>query len=66
LYWFASYDDSLLIRTLYAGLKVCLMPVQYSLQIKRVVNELVLAPQYLALPVRCRTVSQQALLRRAS
>jgi DNA adenine methylase len=63
LYWFASYDDSPLIRTLYAGLKVCLLPVQYSLQVKRIANELVLAPQYLALPAMCRTMSEHALLR---
>jgi DNA adenine methylase len=59
LYWFASYDDSPLIRTLYAGLKVCLLPVHYSLQVKRIANELVLAPQYMALPVMCRTMSQR-------
>ena len=66
LHWFASYDDSPLIRTLYAGLKVCLLPVQYSLQVKRIANELVLAPQYLALPALCRSMSQRELLRNVS
>ena len=66
LYWFASYDDSPLIRTLYAGLKVCWLPVQYSLQVKRTANELALGPRYLALPALCRAMSQQALLSNVS
>lgn len=66
LHWFASYDDTPLIRTMYAGHKVCLLPIQYSLQVKRVENELVLAPQHLALPAECRPMSEQALLRNVS
>lgn len=66
LHWFASYDDSPLIRSLYAGLKICLMPIQYSLQVKRIESELVLAPHHLALPVLCRPMSQRELLFRVS
>jgi DNA adenine methylase len=54
LHWFASYDDAALIRRLYAGSQVCLLPIQYSLQVKRVANELAIAPHYLSLPALCR------------
>ncbi len=66
LCWFASYDDSPLIRKLYAGLKVCVLPVQYSLQVKRVAAELALAPQHVALPALCRPILQPAHFRIAS
>lgn len=54
LHWFASYDDTTLIRRLYAGSQVCLLPIQYSLQVKRVANELAIAPHYLSLPALCK------------
>jgi DNA adenine methylase len=54
VHWFASYDDAALIRRLYASLQVCLLPIQYSLQVKRVANELAIAPHYLSLPALCR------------
>jgi len=54
LHWFASYDDALLIRKLYAESQVCLLPIQYSLQVKRKANELAIAPQHVSLPVSCR------------
>ena len=59
--WFASYDDTPLIRRLYGQLQVCLLPIQYSLHIKRIANELAIAPQHLLLPALCRqnTVSVQ-------
>lgn len=52
--WFASYDDSPLIRTLYSDMQVSELPIQYSLQVKRMANELALAPHHLYLPAKCR------------
>jgi DNA adenine methylase len=58
--WFASYDDSPLIRRLYAPLQVCLLPIQYSLHVKRTANELAIAPQHVLLPALCRKASVTA------
>ncbi len=55
--WFASYDDTPLIRQLYAPLQVCLLPIHYSLQVKRTANELAIAPQHVLLPALCRKSS---------
>jgi DNA adenine methylase len=66
LHWFASYDDTPLVRKHYSGLKVCLLPIQYSLQVKRVAHELVLAPHHVTLPAVCRPMSQEFLLRSVS
>ncbi|MBC7785452.1 MAG: DNA adenine methylase [Burkholderiales bacterium] len=52
--WFASYDDAPLIRQLYAPLQVCLLPIQYSLHVKRMACELAIAPQHVLLPALCR------------
>ena len=54
LMWFASYDDAPLIRRLYAQLQVSLLPIQYSLHVKRTTNELAIAPRHVLLPVLCR------------
>lgn len=66
LHWFASYDDTPLIRDLYAGVKVSVLPIQYSLQVKRVAHELAIAPNHVALPAICRPMPQALLLQRAS
>ncbi|CAN5541365.1 DNA adenine methylase [soil metagenome] len=66
LHWFASYDDSPLIRELYADVKVCQLPIQYSLQVKRVAHELVLAPHHMTLPAVCQPMSRKLLLRYVS
>ncbi len=55
--WFASYDDAPLIRQLYAPLQVCLLPIQYSLHVKRTADELAIAPRHLLLPALCRNAS---------
>jgi DNA adenine methylase len=55
--WFASYDDAPLIRRLYAQLQICLLPIHYSLHVKRTANELAIAPQHVLLPALCRLKS---------
>jgi len=52
--WFASYDDAPTIRQLYATMQVCLLPIQYSLHVKRTANELAIAPRHVLLPALCR------------
>ncbi len=65
--WFASYDDAPLIRELYVRAQVCLLPIQYSLHIKRMASELVIAPERVSLPARCRNQRLSlASLQRAS
>jgi DNA adenine methylase len=53
--WVMSYDDCLLIRSLYTdNCFVSNIPVKYSLNRKRVSNELLIAPRYMTLPYQCR------------
>jgi DNA adenine methylase len=55
LRWVMSYDDCDLVRSLYSDeCFVSNIPVKYSLNRKRVSNELLIAPQYLTLPYGCR------------
>lgn len=50
LSWLVSYDDTPLIRSLYAQHQIDLLPIRYSLQSKRAAHELLIAPQQLYLP----------------
>ena len=50
LSWLMSYDDTPLVRTLYRNAKVSCMPIRYSLQSKRMAEELIIAPQRVVLP----------------
>lgn len=49
--WVMSYDDSEFIRRLYGSCVVSRMSLQYSLQRRIRANELLVAPEYLSLPV---------------
>lgn len=48
--WVMSYDDTGLIRRLYAELQLGELPIRYSLQNKRSASELLIAPHRVALP----------------
>ncbi len=53
--WVMSYDDCELVRSLYANdCSVSNIPVKYSLNKKRVSNELLIAPPHMVLPHQCR------------
>jgi len=64
--WIMSYDDSPLVRGLYSSCKVALLPINYSLQVKRSAHELIVAPKHLAVPAACRAIPVAELLREAS
>lgn len=48
--WIMSYDDTDLVRQLYADQQLALLPIRYSLQEKRDARELLIAPAQLSLP----------------
>ena len=48
--WIMSYDDTELVRSLYANYRLFSLPISYTLQEKRLAKELVVAPKHLALP----------------
>lgn len=48
--WIMSYDDTELVRKLYAAQQLNILPIRYSLQEKRNDRELLIAPWNLALP----------------
>lgn len=55
LHWVMSYDDCELVRSLYSSdCYVSNIPVTYSLNKKRVSNELLIAPKHVTLPHFCR------------
>lgn len=61
--WIMSYDDSELIRRLYAGKKISVMPIRYSLQEKRSAQELIIAPRHVIVPKACRIGGRESLPR---
>lgn len=61
--WLVSYDDSALIRTLYEGHQIDLLPIRYSLQSKRSAQELLIAPSHLYLPVAKKSIRGAELSR---
>lgn len=65
LAWIMSYDDSDLVRELYAGYKIKLMPIRYTLQEKRSAQELIIAPHRLAVPKASRIHGRESLLQTA-
>jgi DNA adenine methylase len=48
--WIMSYDDAELVRELYKGQRIFRLPIRYSLQDKKTMQELIIAPKYLVLP----------------
>jgi DNA adenine methylase len=63
--WVMSYDDSSLIRNLYRSNRISLLPIQYSLQVKRSARELIIAPLHLTVPKACRIHGQDFILQAA-
>jgi len=61
--WLMSYDDTPLVRRLYATQEVSSLPIRYSLQEKRTAKELIIAPNHLALPYACRVQGQETQIR---
>ena len=60
--WIMSYDDSDLVRELYAGYNIKVMPIRYTLQEKRSARELIISPHRLSMPKACRIHGQESLL----
>jgi len=60
--WLLSYDDDALIRRLYRWRHVFNLPIRYSLQQKRSADELIVCPDYLALPRTCRISGREAAI----
>ncbi len=50
LKWLLSYDDTDLVRRLYASCRIQHFPVRYSLHSKRIAKELLISPSALAIP----------------
>jgi DNA adenine methylase len=48
--WVMSYDDTDLVRSLYARQQIGILPIRYSLQDKRNAQELIIAPSQVDLP----------------
>jgi len=63
--WIMSYDDSTLVRKLYAAHNISVMPIRYTLQEKRSARELIIAPDRLTVPKACRVHGQESLLEAA-
>ena len=51
--WLMSYDDAVLVRELYVEQQLSSQPIRYSLQAKRMANELIIAPHHVVLPAAC-------------
>lgn len=64
--WIMSYDDSALVRELYAGRRIALMPIRYTLQEKRSAQELIISPRHIAMPHACRIHGHESLLQAAN
>ena len=52
LKWLLSYDDTHLVREIYSGCLIIPLPIQYSLQSKRLATELVIFPPHLTIPAK--------------
>lgn len=63
--WIMSYDDSTLVRSLYKSCSVSMLPIQYSLQVKRSAQELVIAPGHVVVPAAVRMGNSETLLKKA-
>lgn len=48
--WIVSYDNSALVKKLYDRHNIALMQIRYTLQEKRAARELIISPQYVAIP----------------
>ncbi len=64
LSWIMSYDDTALVRKLYQKHKIALLPTRYTLQAKRSVHELIIAPDLVAIPHACRIGRRETTLQK--
>lgn len=62
LHWILSYDDTDLVRNLYAKYNIFHLPIRYSLQQKKSAKELVIAPNHLTLPQAARVSGTESLI----
>lgn len=62
--WIMSYDDSSLVRDLYGKCKMALLPIRYTLQVKHSAQELIIAPDNIAVPPACRMGQNENILRK--
>lgn len=60
--WFMSYDDTPLVRELYASMKLSNLTIDYKLHEKRSAMELIITPRGLATPSSCRVAGQDRRL----
>lgn len=60
--WVMSYDDSDLVRELYAAYQMARIPIRYTLQNKRSARELIIAPNHVGVPGSCRVQGVESLL----
>lgn len=62
--WIMSYDDNNLVRNLYGKCKMALLPIRYTLQVKHSAQELIIAPDNIAIPPACRMGQNENILRK--
>jgi len=66
LHWVMSYDESDLVVKLYNKCRSSILPIRYSLQMKRTANELIIAPNHIAMPAVFRLGHNESLLRKVA
>ncbi|MEW9681563.1 DNA adenine methylase [Pseudomonas sp. TE50-2] len=64
LNWLLSYDDTDLVRELYSGFNLFNLPVRYSLQQKKLMQELIIAPNHLKLPTMATVSGAESMISR--
>ena len=60
--WFMSYDDTELVRDLYARNSLATLTIDYKLHQKRSADELIITPSWLATPSSCRIAGRDRQL----
>ncbi len=63
LTWIVSYDDSSLVRQLYAQHKISQLGIRYSLQDKKSACGLLIAPHYVWTPQSCKVYGHESRLK---
>lgn len=66
LHWLLSYDDTDLVRELYSEFNLFNLPVRYSLQQKKLMQELIIAPHNLALPTMATVSGAESIISRCN
>jgi len=60
--WFMSYDDTSLVRDLYAMKEISTVAIDYKLHQKHTANELIITPRQIAMPSSCRIAGRDRQL----